>query len=393
VHLKNFITYLETPPGSSFLSRYKDQAHLFLGRAYYSVAKFQEASEQFQKVKKTSNEQIEALSNLAWAYLLQEKYDDAIGIALQLRSAALKTTFAPEPVMVAAMGLNEICIFPESIRMIQSFVKDYEATYQWLSQNPNSKEGYVLTLKALRRQAQVPVKLATEWIRRPEFLTRQNEINTLLGHTKLITEIETAAALEQNRLTRNFIQRASTLIKEVQVANLRLKPGQTLPPEFADRYLVLKKDLRKLAQFYRASKTWKALSKSYQGRIASMKETLVTKINQDFNKSNKRILAVLENVRANADLIEVEIYNGASQDLVWKNANPDFEKLAPELEIEKASPDHTATWSWGHVQSADVDNTEIWEDELGALKADVSNQCGVKEKYLKLNLMKKRGAR
>jgi hypothetical protein len=390
VSLENFLKYLETHP-SHFLSRYQDQAHLFLGRAYYSVARFKEAENQFQRVKKTSNEQIEALSNLAWAYLLDEKYDDAIGVALQLRTGNLRNTFVPEPMMVAAMALNEICIYPESIRMVQTLVRDYAAIHDWLEKNQNRDDGYNLATQTLKNQSPAPTKLATEWLRAPEFLTRQKEINTLIGQAKLMEMIESQALQEQKRLTKNYLDHTSAFIQEFRIAKLNLKAGQDLPPQWSDRYSTLKKEHRKLSQFYRASKTWKTLARNYNKMIPQFRSQLVKKVGTDIRKKNQKMLALLKSIRSNSDLIEVEIYNGASQDLIWKNAHPGYEPISENLEESKPGADQSKTWSWGHFKTSDLDDSEVWEDELGALKADVQNHCGMKERFLKLNLSKQEG--
>ncbi len=390
VSLENFLKYLETHP-THFLSRYQDQAHLFLGRAYFSVARFKEAQDQLQKVKKTSNEQIEALSNLAWAYLLDEKYDDAIGVALQLRTGNLRNTFVPEPMMVAAMALNEICIYPESIRMVQTLVKDYAPIHDWLEKNKDREDGYSLATQTLKNQSTAPTKLATEWLRAPEFLTRQKEINTLIGQAKLMESIESQATQEQKRITKNYLEHAGAFIQEFRITKLNLRPGQELPAQWSDRYITLKKEHRKLSQFYRASKTWKTLARNYNKMIPQFRAQLVKKVGTDIRKKNQKMLSLLKSVRNNSDLIEVEIYNGASQDLIWKNAHPGYEPISENLEENKPGADHGKTWSWGHFKTSDLDDSEVWEDELGALKADVQDHCGMKERFLKLNLSKQEG--
>jgi hypothetical protein len=388
IGFQSYFHYLETHV-NPLLTRYLDEGHLLLGRAYYSVAKFPEAAAEFQKVKKTSNEQIEAMSNLAWSYLLHEKYDDAVGISLQLRAGALKNTFAPEPTMVSAMALNELCSYPDSIRMIQAFNKDYEPSFQWLSKNQSRDDGYVMTVKALKGQAGSPVKLTTEWIRSPEFLTRQKEINTLLDEPKLVAAIESTAQIEQKKLTDAFLARAAQFIKDYRVAQLKLKPGEDTSKEFQDRYVVLKKDLRKLGRFYKASRTWKSLARAYERKIPVLKTELVARVNKDWKSKNKKLLTLLNKVKDNTDLIEVEIYNGASQDLVWKSAHSDYAEKEKSLEETKDAPDGAHTWNWGRFLASSIENTEVWEDELGALKADVTDQCGKKEKYLKLRILKK----
>lgn len=383
-----YFKFLETHSNKT-LERYQDQAHLMYGRALYSVAKFAEAAVQFQRVKKTSNEQIEALSNLSWSYLMSEKYDDAIGVSLQLRAGLLKNTFAPEPMMVAAMSLNEICNYPDSIRMVQAFVHDYQSSFEWLNQNVSSLEGYSMTLQSIKGKSTAPKKLVTEWIRSPEFLTRQKEINTLIDHPKRFAEIESMAQVEQSKLSKEFLNRASKLTQELKIAKLKLKPGEELAPEFADRYYAIKKEMRALGHFYKSSKTWKNLAKSYEKRIPAMRTKLVAQVNRDLANKNKKLLSLLNKVRDNADLIEVEIYNSASQDLIWKNAHPDFEKMSQSLDETKPTPDAAHTWSWGRFPASNIDQSEVWEDELGALKADVADQCGEKEKFLKIGQLKR----
>jgi len=388
VGFQSYFHYLETH-SNALLNRYTDSGHLLLGRAYYSVAKFSESAAELQKVKKTSNEQIEALSNLAWSYLLHEKYDDAVGIALQLRSGALKNTFAPEPTMIAAMALNELCSYPDSIRMIQAFSKDYEPSYQWLDQNQDRSDGYALSVSAVKNQAVAPVKLMTEWIRSPEFLTRQKEINALALEPKHLTDIESQASVEQNKLTEDFLAKSSQFIKEYKVAEIKLKPGESLPLEFSERYVSLKKELRKLGRFYKASRTWKTLARSYEKKIPILNGELKEKVNQDWKTKTRKLLALLKRVKDNTDLIEVEIYNGASQDLVWKTAHPGYAGAEKSLEAQKEAPDAAHTWNWGRFLASSIEDTEVWEDELGALKADVSDQCSKKEKFLKIKVMKK----
>jgi len=96
--IKLLKAYLDTPAvvGIAHQDEYRDTAHLLLGRSLYSMGRFNEAVESFQKINKRSNLQIDAMNDMAWSYLLNERYAEALGIALQLRGGALKNTFAPE---------------------------------------------------------------------------------------------------------------------------------------------------------------------------------------------------------------------------------------------------------------------------------------------------------
>jgi tetratricopeptide (TPR) repeat protein len=382
VDLKTFLTQAEAP-GNAWMIGYQDQARLLLGRAYYSTARFSEAATEFQKVSKTSNLEIEALSNLAWAYLLEGKYDDAIGVSLQLRTGNLRKTFAPEPVMIAAMALNEICIYPESIRMIRAFIKDYGPVREWLLKNENSLDGYRLAAQALKQQGTAPVKLSTEWLRAPEFQNRQKEINTIIGQEKIMSSTARKGVEIQKRISQEFLNHATSFIREAKLARLSSRKNDA---DLQSKYSDLRKEWRKVARFHKASTTWKTLTRQWQKTAESTRGALVKKVNEDLKQKNRKMLTLIENIRKNSDLIEVEIYNGASQDLIWKSNHPEFGRISRTLEESKPEADSARTWSWGRFATADIEDNEVWEDELGALKADVQNHCGMKEKYLKLGL-------
>ncbi|MBS1957872.1 MAG: hypothetical protein JST80_00225 [Bdellovibrionales bacterium] len=390
-HLTKFIAYLDAPKVVTRLERYRDVAHIMLGRALYSTAHFKEATLEFQKVKKTSNMQIETLSNLSWAYLLQEDFDASLGISLQLRTGNLRNAFAPETQMVAAMALNELCMYQDSIREVQTFINDYGTSFKWLSANQKNKEIYAELLKYFKKQSTVPTKVATEWMKSPQYISRQEEINRLIEHPRKMVEWHQKGYQEQIKITNDFIAKSMKFVADVKQAKIRQKPGDDeMPEKLAIQYLNMKRDLRRLTRYYRASKIWKNLTRNYEKRIPGYRMMVVNNINADLQKTNKSMLMTLNMVRENMDLIEVEIYNGASQDLVWKEAHPDYEKVSAEIETPEQEVANSTVWKWGRFLASDVENAEVWEDEVGTLKADISNQCDKKDRYLKVKLTTRR---
>lgn len=389
-HLTKFLAYLDTPKIVTPLEQYRDEAHLLLARALYSTAHFKESTLEFQKVKKVSNLQVETLSNLSWAYLLQEEYDAAIGVSMQLRTGSLRNAFAPEPLMVAAMALNELCMYQDSIRTIQAFINDYGKSFEWLHQNQKNKELYAELLKHFKKQSTVPTKIATEWMRSPAFLVRQEEINRLIEHPKRLQEIRSKGYSEQVRVTNDFILKTAKFLNDVKTAKLHKKVGEDFSDKLNAQYLTMKRDLRRLTRFYRSSKIWKNLARNYERQIPGQRVKIVDLINKDLMAANKSMLTALNNVRENSDWIEVEIYNGASQDLVWKEAHPDFEKVSAEMEETTEEAPGSTVWKWGRFLASEMELAEVWEDEVGALKADISNNCDKKDRYLKLKINRRK---
>ena len=58
---------------------------------------------------------------------------------------------------------------------------------------------------------------------------------------------------------------------------------------------------------------------------------LVARINADLDARTLRMLDQLEEIAENVQLIEIEIYNGASHDIIWQNAHPDYKEIAKKM--------------------------------------------------------------
>ncbi len=75
--------------------------------------------------------------------------------------------------------------------------------------------------------------------------------------------------------------------------------------------------------------------------------------------------------------------------MIWKNAHPTFEgwieRHGKQLQSQTTATGQT-TYHWGKVSlNADAPAAdEIWEDEIDALHADISNNCKGKRAFLKL---------
>jgi tetratricopeptide (TPR) repeat protein len=363
----------------AYIAKHQDDARLILARSYYAKKKWAEAISNFQKVSKTSNRAIEAMSDLSWAYLQSNRINEALGLMMQLRIGSLRNTFAPEPLMVAAIAYNELCHYPDSIRMIHAFINDYAQSFQWLKKNRSYDEAYAEILRSFKKQSTTPPKIISEWIKSPIFIVRQTEINELIDQPKRIDLFSNKSQAEREQLTKDFIDNSKQFVKELKVAKLRLKPGQDLNPDWGSRHRELKKKIRELSRFFRAQKIWKNISKNYVSRIPKIRTSLVNKINKELKVRNAALLVRLEEIRENSNLIEIEIYQGASRDMIWKNANPDFDPKKVDVEVK--DDDKPKTWTWGRYSASEMETAEIWEDELGAVQTDLTDRCKQKEKY------------
>jgi tetratricopeptide (TPR) repeat protein len=368
------------------LKRYQDSAHLLKARAHYSLGEYEAAIHHFKQVRKSSNTLAQTLSELSWAYLQSERYGESIGTAINLQSGALRKTFMPEAPMVMAMALNELCQFPEAIKAINIFKKHYKDSYFWLKawsegKIPNGHELYPMALAFLRRKDTAPEKVAGEWVRSPLFIARQDEINLFFEEKNAITELGRSADLEQQRNARELLEFTKRFKKSYALAKVKLAPGQALPQKILDDLERLKSDVIRFQRFRAAAPTWRTILSNHERKIPTRSKELISEVNKDLKRKTEQMLVILDEIAENNSFIEVEILNGASQDIIWQNAYPDYKKIAQQMK-DDGTKAKTHDWNWGSSTAGFEGSGEIWEDELGSFKAELVDNCTSKEKYL-----------
>lgn len=369
------------------------QAKLLVARSYFELKQYDKAMAHFRGVDKGSNELASALSELSWSALMSGKYSDAIGAALSSNAGGLRKTFSPEAPMVMAMAMNELCQFPESLRAVDLFRKNYQTSYDWLSRS-QGKALYPEAISFLaRKDSGVPVRVGSEWMRSPVFIASQQELNLLADERDGIVRVSTEGAKEMRELSSEIQHKAIKLQKRVADERGRQKVYmtglKTLSPN-------LRADIGKFAgevsdyrEMRAAGAAWRSIAKKHQAKMASTKEKLVSRINLDLAKRNSRMLNQLMEIAENNRMIEIEIYNGATQDIIWQNNNPGYNEVAEKLKEDHVKLASAEVWNWGHSPTDSENWQEVWEDELGSFKVDLYDNCSSKDKYLAIKgLMK-----
>jgi hypothetical protein len=279
------------------LERYKDTAIIELARSYYSLGQYENAIAQFKNVSKSSNKLAMALEELSWAYLMSEKYREAIGTAMSLQAGGLRMTFAPEAPMVMSMAMNEICQFPDSLNAANLFRKNYETSFKWLDHwraNGRSDNLYKRAVQYLRKQGNTPVRVASEWVRSPLFLSNQDEINLLFDERDAASALTKFGSKEQNRLGLEILNNIKTLKPAFYAARAKLKPGQELPKEIREGLQKLKEDVIAFRRMQRAAPIWKAVLANHQKQAPGIEKKLTADIESDLKIRTDRMLTQLQ---------------------------------------------------------------------------------------------------
>ena len=379
-------------PRPAQLERYEETARMVLARAYYAIGKYDDSVTNFKQISKSSNQLADSLQEMSWAFLMGEHYREAVGTAINLQRGLMRKTFAPEAPMVMAMALNEICQYPNSVNAATIFRKNYEPVHKWLEEWKSGKHGsdlYRLAVQFLRKQGTTPERIAGEWVRSSVFISDQEEINLLVDERASAHSLDQWGSREQTRLAQGLLDTLKDFKPKFQKARAEMGIGGELSSGMLEQVEDLKKQLVSFRRMQRAAPVWKSVLANHQKRAPVLEHRLLAEINSELTEKNLRMDAQLEEVAENLELIEVEIYNGASEDIVWQNAHPDYKKVAEQL--DKQDADRTPAskvWSWGRTSVGNLanegDDGEVWEDELGSFKADLVDNCSSREKYLAL---------
>lgn len=369
-HLRKWSAAADAGSVPQSQQRFRDPVRLLLGRSHFALGEAAQASEELKQVRKSSNELTSALTELAWAQLAAGNQAEAIGAAMNLQAGGLRHTFSPESPMVMAMALNELCQYPESIRAARLFRSAYEASFRWLSGRDREAPLYPAAVEFLknRKVRGVPDRVGTEWVRSPVFIASQDEINLLFEERNASRRLASQATEQQMILGQELLQALRELRKEDAPSLARVRARYT-----------------RIQRLQHAAPAWKSILARHLDRSRSLQTRLLARINEELDSRSETMLAQLEEVAENLQLVEVEIYNGASADIIWQNAHPEYAAVARRWNDEPGSAlAPSKVWNWGPMAALSEEATEIWEDELGAFKANLFDNCSSKDKYLSI---------
>jgi hypothetical protein len=313
----------------SSLKKHLDMTHLLLGRVHYERREFDQAIAEFKKVRVESNYFPQSLSDISWAYLLKRKFNEAVGSAFSLQTGLMAKTFNPEAPVVGAIALVELCHYPDALRQLKHLQKSYLSTYKWLyawaSNNPPQNHTlYDQLLDDLsKKKTGIPSKVSAEWIRSSVYLAAQKELN-LVDYEKNIS----------NRI--------------LALVRTQPKPG-----------------------FMRLKELLDALIPD----LIAKEKSLVDRVNFELTTVSRRLLEEISSAAENAQLVEADVYNAAGDDMIQKNARPDLIAAARRLKDDPNQKEKLPTYDWGNLPSSVDETTEVWEDELGFLTGDLTDQC------------------
>jgi hypothetical protein len=227
--------------------------------------------------------------------------------------------------------------------------------------------------------------LGWELIRSPRYVSNETLSRELEKSFGRFMSLREQTQREQVELAREILksnERITGRIRELR----RKNPEGELPQSLVAELKSMRESWKTYRALRRAAGPIKRMAEHSKGWTREFTARLGLELEADLQRKLKRMHARIEDVLDNLNLIEIEILDGASRDLVWQNAHPEFAEAARR---EMAKVETGNNWSWGsawtQLNSDDSEeNEEIWEDELGSHAVALNNRCEQKDRYMAL---------
>ncbi|MFP5387051.1 MAG: tetratricopeptide repeat protein [Bacteriovoracia bacterium] len=167
-------------------------------RHHFKVEEYQEAINAFDKIPKKSYKWPYLLLEKAWVYYQMGDYNRTLGLLTTYKSPLLDTYFFPEAEYLAALAYFRLCLYEDSLTIINQFYKVYRPRFQALSsilkKNRNSQNYfYNLMFKPgdeLKNQEEFVKQIVTRMKKQTRFSLDFNAIFKINQEMKRIEQNE-----------------------------------------------------------------------------------------------------------------------------------------------------------------------------------------------------------
>nr|BFD62563.1 hypothetical protein BdHM001_12440 [Bdellovibrio sp. HM001] len=353
-------------------SQLRSVGALTLARMQFQKSQYKEAFQSYLKVDKSNPLWLQAMVESAWTQILGEDYEGAAGNMFSLHTDFFKNAFSPESYVVRTVGYLNLCQYGDGVQVLNEMKKKYSPWKKKLEDYKASHKdssAYYETVKSwiknsdLKEVDGLPRSFIVELARHPAYMSVQKQINAYEDEIVKFNRI----ALTLIKKERDLIARQNEANKELAEAKKGLK-GQS--PSDSDIARIQKAEQKLLSyriQYHIAKKartSIKNLRATGLARIEKEKTVLRAQASQALHNRFGEMLAGLDKVLDQNDVLQYELYSGAGEHIRYQMAGGEInEKERPELKVQK---EKSLNWKF---------KGEIWEDEVGHYRSSLKNVC------------------
>jgi len=333
---------------------------------------YKDAFQSYLKVDKSDPLWLQAMVEQAWTQIMSEDYEGAAGNMFSLHTDFFKNAFSPESYVVRTVGYLNLCQYGDGVQVLTDMRKKYSPWKTKLAEYSASHkqpQNYYDTVKSwiknsdLKEVDGLPRSFIVELARHPSYLNIQKQINNYEDEVGRFNKI----AMTLLKQERDLIAKQNVAAQDLNNAKKGLGSGTPSDRTVAKIQDAEKKLLSYRIQYHIAKNAWTSI-KNLRGkavaRIEKEKGQLREKAGQALQGRYHEMVANLDKVLEQNDVLQYELYAGAGEHIRYQMAGGQVnEKDRPELTVEK---EKSLQWKF---------KGEIWEDEVGHYRSSLKNVC------------------
>lgn len=353
-------------------SQLRSVGALTLARMQFQKSDYKDAFQSYLKVDKSNPLWLQAMVESAWTQILGEDYEGAAGNMFSLHTDFFKNAFAPESYVVRTVGYLNLCQYGDGVQVLNEMNKKYAPWKQKLEDYAKTHKNslnYYDTVKNwiknsdLKEVDGLPRSFIVELARHPAYMSVQKQINNYEDEIVRFNKI----ALTLIKKERELISKQNEANKELLDAKKNIRGDSPSPMVVSRVQNAEKKLLSYRIQYHIAKKarvSIKNLRTTGLARIEKEKSVLRAQASQALQSRFNEMLASLNKVLDQNEVLQYELYSGAGEHIRYQMAGGEInEKERPELKVQK---EKSLNWKF---------KGEIWEDEVGHYRSSLKNVC------------------
>lgn len=353
-------------------SQLRSVGALTLARMQFQKNEYKEAFQSYLKVDKSNPLWLQAMVESAWTQILGEDYEGAAGNMFSLHTDFFKNAFSPESYVVRTVGYLNLCQYGDGAQVLTEMNKKYGPWKKKLEDYQKINKAnlnYYDTVKNwiknsdLKEVDGLPRTFIVELARHPAYTSVQKQINNYEDEIQRFNQI----ALTLIKKERELISKQTEANKDLLEIKKSIKGNSPSSSEIARTQEAERKLLSYRIQHHIAKKartSIKNLRSQGLARIEKEKNVLRAQASQALQGRFNEMLAGLNRVLEQTEVLKYELYSGAGEHIRYQMAGGEInEKERPELKVQK---EKSLNWKF---------KGEIWEDEVGHYRSSLKNVC------------------
>ena len=123
---KDLLRFADRVGRPEYYGTYEQRALCALGRLLFSLGQYDAAGRYYDRISEGTNFWLDSLFELGWTYFHLRRFDRVLGQLHTLNSPYFEDRYYPEARVLEALILFRTCRFPETLVVVQRFLRDYK---------------------------------------------------------------------------------------------------------------------------------------------------------------------------------------------------------------------------------------------------------------------------